>query len=71
MIDQEKAMLARLRQTFRTMASTQGIESPLWEYVSAIDTMRDTGKCDLAQDESDLIELCVKQLEEYINAEQA
>ena len=71
MIDQEKAMLARLRQTFRTIAGAQGIESPMWEYVGAIDMMRDMGKCDIAQNESDLIELCVKQLEEYINAEQA
>lgn len=70
-MNEQKAMLAKLRQTFRAIASAQGIESPLWEYVSAIDSMMETGKCELADTIDALIEICVTELEGYINAQQS
>ena len=66
MTPDQKQCLGKLRQTLRTIASSQGIESMLWEHVADIDSMLERGKCSLGDCPQSLIDNCVKELNNWI-----
>ena len=70
MTPDQKQCLGKLRQTLRTIASSQGIESLLWEHVADIDNMLERGKCSLGDCPQTLIDSCVRELSSWIESQE-
>lgn len=67
MTPDQKQCLAKLRQTIRTIAYSQGIESALWDFIIDIDSMMETGKSVTAKTPDELIDICVRELSTWID----
>lgn len=66
-LQEQKQALAKLRATFRTIASNGELE--FFHHVSAIDMMLETGKCSIANDVQELIDTLMETLTDYIEAQ--
>lgn len=69
MTPDQKQCLAKLRQTIRAIASSQGIESMLWEHVADIDSMLESGKCSLGDCPQTLITDCMTVISVWIESQ--
>lgn len=70
MTQDQKQALTMLRSTFRKIASSAD-DHLYWRYVSNIDSMMETGKCEFAESPEQLIDDCADELVSFAERSQA